>query len=220
MTTCPNLFQSDAGGPAPVKPIPSPEQASDQHTEMTAFIHFSLATFDGTEQGHTAEKPTVFAPTNLTQDTGYRYGASVHQRWGFVTVRLWFNVDVAPAAALLAGVVLLATTAPPASRISVVSVTDFQVALSQEPAQQRRAHRAGWRRRFAAWPKTNINRIRNVHLPDCGTPVSGRHGGPVHAADGCPGNCLGSERSGNAKGARPAGLAPKGSSRARRISSP
>ena len=69
MTTCPNLFQSGVGGPPAVKPVPSPEQASYQHTEMTAFIHFSLATFDGTEQGNTADKPTVFAPTNLTQDT-------------------------------------------------------------------------------------------------------------------------------------------------------
>jgi alpha-L-fucosidase len=49
--------------------VPSPEQATYQHTEMTAFLHFSLATFDGTEQGNTADKPTVFAPTNLTQDT-------------------------------------------------------------------------------------------------------------------------------------------------------
>jgi len=69
VTTCPNLFQSNTSGPAAVTPVPSPEQASYQHTELTAFIHFSLATFDGTEQGNTADKPTVFAPTNLTQDT-------------------------------------------------------------------------------------------------------------------------------------------------------
>ena len=69
VSTCPNLFQSNGGGPPAVKPVPSPEQASYQHTELTAFIHFSLATFDGTEQGNTSDKPTVFAPTNLTQDT-------------------------------------------------------------------------------------------------------------------------------------------------------
>ncbi len=69
VSTCPNLFQANGDGPPAVKPIPTPEQASYQHTEMTAFIHFSLATFDGTEQGNTADKPTVFAPTNLTQDT-------------------------------------------------------------------------------------------------------------------------------------------------------
>ena len=69
VTTCPNLFQSNTGGPPAVTPVPSPEQASYQHTELTAFIHFSLATFDGTEQGNTADKATVFAPTNLTQDT-------------------------------------------------------------------------------------------------------------------------------------------------------
>src|SRR5450631_2357542 len=69
VTTCPNLFQSNTGDPPAVTPVPSPEQASYQHTELTAFIHFSLATFDGTQQGNTADKPTVFAPTNLTQDT-------------------------------------------------------------------------------------------------------------------------------------------------------
>ena len=69
VTTCPDLFKSNAGGPPAVTPVPSPEQASYQHTELTAFIHFSLATFDGTEQGNTSDKPTVFAPTNLTQDT-------------------------------------------------------------------------------------------------------------------------------------------------------
>ncbi|HZL17158.1 MAG TPA: alpha-L-fucosidase, partial [Polyangia bacterium] len=69
VTTCPNLFQSNTGGPPAVTPVPSPEQASYQHTELTAFIHFSLATFDGTEQGNPSDKPTVFAPTNLTQDT-------------------------------------------------------------------------------------------------------------------------------------------------------
>jgi alpha-L-fucosidase len=69
VTTCPNLLQSNTGGPPAVTPVPSPEQASYQHTELTAFIHFSLATFDGTEQGNTADKPTVFAPTNLTQDS-------------------------------------------------------------------------------------------------------------------------------------------------------
>jgi alpha-L-fucosidase len=69
VSTCPNLFQSNSGGLPAVAPVPSPEQASYQHTELTAFIHFSLATFDGTEQGNTSDKPTVFAPTNLTQDT-------------------------------------------------------------------------------------------------------------------------------------------------------
>jgi alpha-L-fucosidase len=69
VTACPNLYQSNRAGPPGVAPLPSPEQSSYQHTEMTAFIHFSLATFDGTEQGDPSDKPTVFAPTNLTQDT-------------------------------------------------------------------------------------------------------------------------------------------------------
>jgi alpha-L-fucosidase len=69
VATCPNLSQSGGDGPPPVTPLPSPEQATYQHTELTAFIHFSLATFDGTEQGNPSDKPTVFAPTDLTQDT-------------------------------------------------------------------------------------------------------------------------------------------------------
>jgi len=69
LTTCPNLLHSSTGGPSALTPVPSPEQASYQHTELTAFIHLSLATFDGTEQGNPSDKPTVFAPTNLTQDT-------------------------------------------------------------------------------------------------------------------------------------------------------
>ncbi len=69
VTTCPNLFQTNGSGPPAVTPVPSPEQASYQRTELTAFIHFSLATFDGTEQGNPSDKATVFAPTNLTQDT-------------------------------------------------------------------------------------------------------------------------------------------------------
>ena len=55
VSTCANLVQPNSGGPPAVKPVPTPEQASYQHTELTAFIHFSLATFDGTEQGNTSD---------------------------------------------------------------------------------------------------------------------------------------------------------------------
>jgi len=36
---------------------------------MTSFIHFGLDTFDGTEQGNPSDPPSVFNPTNLTQET-------------------------------------------------------------------------------------------------------------------------------------------------------
>jgi hypothetical protein len=39
---------------------------------MTAFLHFGMATFDGTEQGgngHTSHPPSLFNPSNLTADT-------------------------------------------------------------------------------------------------------------------------------------------------------
>jgi hypothetical protein len=56
VTNCPNLYQSNTRGPPGVGPPPSPEQASYQHAELTAYIHLSLATFDGTEQGNPADK--------------------------------------------------------------------------------------------------------------------------------------------------------------------
>ena len=36
---------------------------------MTAFIHYGLATYDGTEQGDTADTPAIFNPTNLNATT-------------------------------------------------------------------------------------------------------------------------------------------------------
>ncbi len=57
---------SRSGGPAGIAPLPSADQVAYQRTELTAFIHFGLDTFDGTEQGNTAvDKPAIFAPTAL-----------------------------------------------------------------------------------------------------------------------------------------------------------
>ena len=67
--TCPNISATAGGGPPALSAVPSPEQATLQHLEMTAFLHFGLATFDGTEQGNMSDKATEFNPTNLTQDT-------------------------------------------------------------------------------------------------------------------------------------------------------
>ena len=60
--SCPNL----AGGPTGVLPLPTPAQVAYQRTELTAFMHFGLQTFDGSEYGDTSQDtPALFNPTNL-----------------------------------------------------------------------------------------------------------------------------------------------------------
>ena len=58
---CPSL----PGAPAGTAPLPSAAQLSYQRTEMTAFIHFGQATFDGTEQCNPSDPVSTFAPTKL-----------------------------------------------------------------------------------------------------------------------------------------------------------
>jgi len=58
---CPSL----PGAPAGTPPLPSAAQLSYQRTEMTAFIHFGMATFDGTEQCNPSDPVSMFAPTKL-----------------------------------------------------------------------------------------------------------------------------------------------------------
>jgi alpha-L-fucosidase len=53
------------GAPAGTLPLPSAAQLSYQRTEMTAFIHFGMATFDGTEQCNPSDPVSTFAPTKL-----------------------------------------------------------------------------------------------------------------------------------------------------------
>jgi alpha-L-fucosidase len=56
-------------GPIGVGPLPTPAQVAYQRTELTAFIHFGLQTFDGTENGDSSkDTPTLFNPTNLDVD--------------------------------------------------------------------------------------------------------------------------------------------------------
>jgi alpha-L-fucosidase len=53
-------------GPAGVTPLPTPLQVAYQRTELTAFVHLGLETFDETEQGDPAKDvPSLFNPTNL-----------------------------------------------------------------------------------------------------------------------------------------------------------
>jgi alpha-L-fucosidase len=58
---CPSL----PGAPTGTPPLPSPAQLSYQRTEMTAFIHFGMATFDGSEQCIPSDPVSTFAPTKL-----------------------------------------------------------------------------------------------------------------------------------------------------------
>jgi alpha-L-fucosidase len=53
------------GAPAGTAPLPSAVQLSYQRTEMTSFIHFGMATFDGTEQCNPSDPVSTFAPTKL-----------------------------------------------------------------------------------------------------------------------------------------------------------
>ncbi|MBN1609065.1 MAG: alpha-L-fucosidase [Polyangiaceae bacterium] len=59
--TCPAL----PGAPLGTPPLPSPSQLAYQRTEMTSFIHFSMATYDGSEQGSPSDPASMFNPTNL-----------------------------------------------------------------------------------------------------------------------------------------------------------
>jgi alpha-L-fucosidase len=62
LQTCP----APTGGPSGVAPLPTPLQVAYQRTELTAFMHLGLQTFDGTEYGDTAQDtPALFNPTNL-----------------------------------------------------------------------------------------------------------------------------------------------------------
>ena len=63
--TCPSL----PGAPTGTPPLPSASQLSYQRTEMTAFIHYSLATYDGSEQGNPSDSPSIFNPSNLNATT-------------------------------------------------------------------------------------------------------------------------------------------------------
>ena len=51
--------------PAPVLPIPSPEQLAWQRMEFTMFLHFGVNTFTNREWGDGTEDPEIFQPTEL-----------------------------------------------------------------------------------------------------------------------------------------------------------
>ena len=60
--SCPNA----TGGPPGVGSLPTSAQVAYQRTELTAFMHFGLQTFDGTEYGDSSkDTPSLFNPSNL-----------------------------------------------------------------------------------------------------------------------------------------------------------
>jgi alpha-L-fucosidase len=55
-----------SGGPPGFGPLPTTPQVAYQRAELTAFMHFGLNTFDGTEYGDSSkDTPSLFSPTNL-----------------------------------------------------------------------------------------------------------------------------------------------------------
>ena len=70
-----------SGAPSGVAPLPTPAQVALQRAELTAYLHFGLNTFDGTEYGDPAiDMPSLFNPTDLDasewvaalKDAGFR----------------------------------------------------------------------------------------------------------------------------------------------------
>ncbi len=51
--------------PAPLLPVPSPQQLRWQRAELTMFLHFGINTFTDREWGEGTESPAVFHPTDL-----------------------------------------------------------------------------------------------------------------------------------------------------------
>jgi alpha-L-fucosidase len=51
--------------PKGIAPVPTVQQIAYQRSELTAYLHFGLQTFDGTEYGDASDAPSLFNPTDL-----------------------------------------------------------------------------------------------------------------------------------------------------------
>jgi alpha-L-fucosidase len=72
---CPSL----PGAPAGTAPLPTAAQLAYQRMEMNAFLHYSLATYDGSEQGSPNDSPSIFNPSNLNATSVAKWVTSLKE---------------------------------------------------------------------------------------------------------------------------------------------
>ena len=60
------------GAPPAIAPFPTSAQVAFQRTELAAYLHFGLNTFDGTEYGDSRiDAPSLFNPRPSTPGSGW-----------------------------------------------------------------------------------------------------------------------------------------------------
>ncbi len=67
------------GAPTGTAPLPTAAQLAYQRMEMNAFLHYGLATYDGSEQGSPNDSPSIFNPSNLNATTVAKWVTSLKE---------------------------------------------------------------------------------------------------------------------------------------------
>ena len=65
LSQCLNMAIGQTTPPAPIQPVPSPQQLAWQQMEFYMFVHFNMNTFTNQEWGYGDEPATSFNPTQL-----------------------------------------------------------------------------------------------------------------------------------------------------------